>query len=324
MIQYNLKGGPVKQKGSVKGKVFFFIFVVLIVAAAAIFVINRSRKHAATPPEKIKKPEEPKKKTAISQKGKNKISHPIATPLDLKEKVRKAENALGQEKFKDAKKLADEAIAKLNEKSPEWEKAARVLSKANMALFNSDIPCKEKTLYTVQKGDFLQNIARKFNTTIAAIQKSNNMSPMDFTIHEGQTFCIYKGDWKIKVKKNDFKLYLYDGNKLFKLYDVGTGKQDRTPIGTFKITAKQANPTWYYKGKKYDFGSKENVLGTHWMTLHPTGKTNPGLKGYGIHGTWEPESIGKMSSNGCIRMKNEDVKELFSIVPLNTEVIIEN
>jgi lipoprotein-anchoring transpeptidase ErfK/SrfK len=237
--------------------------------------------------------------------------------------MRKAGNALAQEKFKDAKELAEAAILKLDKESDDWHKAAEILSKANTALFKSDIPCKDKILYTVKKGDALQTIARKFNTTVAAIQKSNNMGPMDFTIHDGQTLCIYKGDWKITVKKRKYKLYLYNGDKLFKFYVVGTGRQDRTPEGTFKIATKQANPTWYYKGKKYEFGTKENVLGTHWMSLRPTGETNPGLKGYGIHGTWEPESVGKMSSNGCIRMKNDEVKELFSIVPLNTEVIIE-
>jgi lipoprotein-anchoring transpeptidase ErfK/SrfK len=58
------------------------------------------------------------------------------------------------------------------------------------------------------------------------------------------------------------------------------------------------------------------------MSLKPVGKTNSNLSGYGIHGTHEPESTGRMSSNGCIRMKNKEVNELYSIVPRGTDVII--
>ena len=59
------------------------------------------------------------------------------------------------------------------------------------------------------------------------------------------------------------------------------------------------------------------------MKLKPTGATNLGLSGYGIHGTAYPDSIGKSESNGCIRMKNEIVEELFSIVPTGVNVTIE-
>ena len=58
------------------------------------------------------------------------------------------------------------------------------------------------------------------------------------------------------------------------------------------------------------------------MLLKPTEKSNKNLKGYGIHGTWDRESIGKARSNGCIRMLNEQVEELFRIIPLATPVEI--
>ncbi|HRR06885.1 MAG TPA: L,D-transpeptidase, partial [Victivallales bacterium] len=102
------------------------------------------------------------------------------------------------------------------------------------------------------------------------------------------------------------------------------GKQGRTPSGEFIITAKQKDPVWYIEGKAIPFGASENILGTRWLALTPAGTTDKNLKGYGIHGTWEPNSVGSATSNGCIRMKNEDVEELFSIIPLKTTVIIED
>ena len=115
---------------------------------------------------------------------------------------------------------------------------------------------------------------------------------------------------------------MYDGKNLFKVYKVGIGRQGRTPSGKFIIRTKQKEPIWYNEGKAIQYGSKENVLGTRWMALKPIGNTNQNLRGYGIHGTWQPETIGTRSSNGCIRMKNEEVNELFSILPYKTEVII--
>jgi lipoprotein-anchoring transpeptidase ErfK/SrfK len=53
---------------------------------------------------------------------------------------------------------------------------------------------------------------------------------------------------------------------------------------------------------------KNNPLGTRWIPIEGAGKD------YGIHGTWEPDSIGKESSKGCIRMRNEDVQWLFDLI----------
>ena len=63
------------------------------------------------------------------------------------------------------------------------------------------------------------------------------------------------------------------------------------------------------------FGDKENVLGTRWIRLVPNGKTSRQVSGLGIHGTWDPTSIGKAESNGCLRLLNKDVEELFAIIP---------
>ncbi|MFQ5787157.1 MAG: L,D-transpeptidase, partial [Thermodesulfobacteriota bacterium] len=69
----------------------------------------------------------------------------------------------------------------------------------------------------------------------------------------------------------------------------------------------------------YQFGDPKNVLGTRWIGF----EDKEGLYGYGIHGTTEPDSIGKEMSNGCIRLTNEDVEELFNYVKAKTKVVIQ-
>ncbi len=199
--------------------------------------------------------------------------------------------------------------------SPAWRKAAEIVSKVNTELINSDIPAPEKERYTVQSGDSLARIANKFGTTVEAIQRMNNIDPADSLIYPGMTLFLYIGDWSILVSKDNFLLVLYDGDELFKVYDVGIGRQDRTPVGTFVIHNKLREPDWTPPGKVIPYGDPDNVLGTRWLGVTPVGDTDPALTGYGIHGTWEPETVGTAASQGCIRMENEDVNELYDLIP---------
>jgi len=204
-----------------------------------------------------------------------------------------------------------------------WMEAADIISRVNTMLINSDAPCPEKVDYVIKEGDTLSKIAQQFRTTVEAIQRSNNLDSTSSRIYPGDVLHIYTGDWHIVVKRSRCLLLLYDGDELFKLYRVGIGRQDRTPLGVFRIYNKIREPAWTPPGKVIPYGDPRNVLGTRWLGLEPIEGTNPALKGYGIHGTWEPDSIGKAVSQGCIRMRNSDVEELFDIVPVGTRVVIE-
>jgi len=86
-----------------------------------------------------------------------------------------------------------------------------------------------------------------------------------------------------------------------------------SPSGEFKIVSRLSNPTYYHPHKVIPPG-KENPLGTRWMGLDK--------KGYGIHGTNQPGSIGKAASHGCVRMRRADLEELFSLVRVGDSVVI--
>ncbi|EFM12870.1 ErfK/YbiS/YcfS/YnhG family protein [Paenibacillus curdlanolyticus YK9] len=110
-------------------------------------------------------------------------------------------------------------------------------------------------------------------------------------------------NYRIIVDLSDRQLYLLDGDIVVNAYPVGIGKMlTRTPTGEFRIINKQENP-----------GGPFGVL---WMGL-----SKPH---YGIHGTNEPASIGKVVSHGCIRMYNNDVLALSALVPVGTRVTIRN
>ena len=107
--------------------------------------------------------------------------------------------------------------------------------------------------------------------------------------------------YSITVNVKEKHLYLIRDGKIFKSYPVAIGKiLTPTPKGTYKIINKAIYPG--------------GPFGARWMGLNK--------KGYGIHGTNNPSSIGKFVSHGCIRMYNKDVIELFNIVPVGTLVKI--
>lgn len=112
---------------------------------------------------------------------------------------------------------------------------------------------------------------------------------------------------------------LYSGDQAIKEYSVAIGKyENQTPIGDFKIRSKEINPTWIKPVKDGEESvtiesGPENPLGYRWMEFFDL---------YGIHGTNSPETIGKYVSNGCIRMQEKDVEEVYDLVPLGTPVHI--
>ena len=95
-------------------------------------------------------------------------------------------------------------------------------------------------------------------------------------------------------------------------FPVAVGADESpSPTGEFRIISRVANPTYYRPGTVIPSG-KDNPVGTRWMSL--------GFKGYGLHGTNHPESIGHAASHGCIRMRNHEVEELFELVHVGDEV----
>jgi len=118
----------------------------------------------------------------------------------------------------------------------------------------------------------------------------------------------------VLVSIPDRKLALFENGKVIRIYRVAVGNSSTpSPVGEFKIVNRVANPTYYHKGQVIAAG-KSNPVGTRWMGLS--------AKGYGIHGTNQPNSIGKAASTGCIRMSKKDLEELFAIMDVGDAVQI--
>lgn len=118
----------------------------------------------------------------------------------------------------------------------------------------------------------------------------------------------------VLVSLVDRKLAVIEDGVVIATFQVAVGADvTPSPTGEFKVVSRVENPTYYHPGNVIPAG-KNNPVGTRWLGLSQ--------KGYGIHGTNAPGSIGHAASHGCIRLRNSDVEKLFTMVQVGDTVKI--
>jgi lipoprotein-anchoring transpeptidase ErfK/SrfK len=125
-------------------------------------------------------------------------------------------------------------------------------------------------------------------------------------------------------------LYLVQADGTSMRYGIGVGRQGFSWNGDAQIKDKQEWPKWFppaemmardpYAAQFPDGmeGGLKNPLGSRALYLYQGDKDTL----YRLHGTNEPDSIGKAVSSGCIRLLNQDIIDLYQRVPLGTKVVV--
>ncbi len=234
-----------------------------------------------------------------------KINIPLATLLNQAKELEAKGNLL------DAKAIYQRLVSDFPN-SAEIMKWQKKLEELNLKLLFSPTITANSMLCEIKPGDTLNKIAKEFRTTVELIKKSNAFA--DDKILPGRKIKVWTALFSILVDKSQNTLILKTDEEIVKTYIVSTGLNNSTPVGNFKITNKLPNPTWFKAGAVVPAASPENILGSRWLGFD--------LAGYGIHGTTDPQSLGKQVTQGCVRMSNADVEELYTIVPVGTEVTI--
>ncbi|MCV9887430.1 L,D-transpeptidase family protein [Metabacillus halosaccharovorans] len=161
-------------------------------------------------------------------------------------------------------------------------------------------------IHTVQRGESLAVIAANYRTSIQQLIAVNRITNPNL-LFIGQKITIpglpdpNSIPYSIVISISLKRLTLLMNGQVMKQYPIAVGKMvTATPVGDFVIVNREPNPG--------------GPFGVMWLSLSKIH--------YGIHGTNNPASIGKAVSLGCIRMYNEDVVELASLVPNGTKVSI--
>ncbi|HWW15617.1 MAG TPA: L,D-transpeptidase [Candidatus Dormibacteraeota bacterium] len=110
----------------------------------------------------------------------------------------------------------------------------------------------------------------------------------------------------VLVSIADRRLAVIEDGNVLAYFPVAVGAAvSPSPTGEFEIVNRVTNPAYYHDGVVMEAGENSPV-GTRWIGLN--------LKGFGIHGTNAPRSIGRAASHGCIRLRNRDVERLFAML----------
>lgn len=177
--------------------------------------------------------------------------------------------------------------------------------------------------YKVQSGDSLARIAARFRKEGVLVEEGTlqvlNRIRNPKALQVGQQIKIPVDPIQTVVEKRSYLMAVYLGDVILRLYWVGHGAGDNTPLVEFRIADKLKEPQWYspVDGNVYPYGHPKNILGKYFVKFahdaHP---------GFGAHGTPMPETIGTMSSLGCIRMLDPDIEEFFLLIPRDSKVVV--
>lgn len=137
---------------------------------------------------------------------------------------------------------------------------------------------------------------------------------------------------EIHMDPNTFRLYLTLGGTSAVRYAVGVGRTGLYEPGSFVVGAKKEWPSWtptpdmierepdkYEQYKDGVPGGPDNPLGARALYLFQPGRGDTYLR---IHGTNSPRTIGSAVSNGCARLTNEFVVDLYDRTPMQTKVFL--
>jgi hypothetical protein len=185
--------------------------------------------------------------------------------------------------------------------------------------------------YTVKSGDHMSSIGNAHQVPFEFLLPLNRMTDAK-KLRYGQVLKVVNGPFHAVVTKSKFTLDVYLGSPggpdstYITTFNVGLGTDNSTPTGTWAIKNKVPGPAYFppegHPGPVLAPGDPKNPLGAFWMGLEGTDGQAVGQRSYGIHGTIDPTSIGKQSSMGCIRLKNEDVEVLYKMLMQGKSTVI--
>ncbi len=168
---------------------------------------------------------------------------------------------------------------------------------------------------------------KKLHVPTSFIMRINGISDA-CKIRAGQAIKLIKGPFHAIIDKSNFTMDVYLHRKglpkiYVKRFPVGIGKNGTTPAGMWKVElgSKMKYAPWNPPPgsghtRAIEWGQKDYPLGKmgYWIGLKGIDDATRNHTGYGIHGTDEPDSIGKAQSLGCIRLADDDIELVFAML----------
>jgi hypothetical protein len=185
--------------------------------------------------------------------------------------------------------------------------------------------------YVVKKGDSFARITNREKLAIdwRFIQRINQIAS-EKALRADMRLKLAHGPFDGEVIKADYRFNVYAGTGSERImvasFPCGVGTNDSTPVGTFKVRtgSKLIDPEWSNPrtGEKFKSNDPKNPIGERWIGLQGTTPETAKFTGYGIHGTVEPQSIGKQMSMGCVRLGDAEVQVVYELIGESSTIVI--
>lgn len=191
------------------------------------------------------------------------------------------------------------------------------------AVFPEDNLCSS---YKVRQGELLATIGKQHNVPYEILMQINNISNPK-ALRAAEMIKVIKGPFHARIYRSTFTMDLYLQDTYVRSFSVGLGKPGmETPTGRWRVepSRKLIKPTWTdHTGKTFEAEDPDYPLGSRWIGLEGIEGQAEGRVGFAIHGTKNPEEIGRAVSRGCIRLYDGDVILLYNLLtPGVSQVIV--
>jgi hypothetical protein len=162
--------------------------------------------------------------------------------------------------------------------------------------------------YVVQPGDTLQRVGELYNVPWQLLAKINGIPDPQY-LRTGDQLKVLRGPFDASISLHDFEMTLLLRGRYAGRFRIGIGQDQSTPEGEFVVREKVMNPAY----QTIPAGDPNNPLGGRWIDLGNQ---------IGIHGTNDPQSIGRADSRGCVRLSPTDIDDVFDILSVGSKVVI--
>lgn len=321
-----------KKQGS-KTIVFYVAAVIILAGAAAVFFYPFGKKKENQEIQPVQQPTTAGQQTPVKQEQvqpqqgqqqavgfgqvvseANNVAGPRVLAL-----LKDAEQCVSEGKIVAARNTLNDVLNMAMEDSLRQQVKQQLQALANDWLFSRTVQFGDNlcTNYKVESGDLLSGIAAKHKVPYKFLMKINNITS-EKSLRAGQIIKVVNGPFHAVAYLSSYTMDLYLQNIYVKSYKVGIGRVDKpTPIGLWraKVGGKLIKPVWTdpESGRTYKSDDPDYPLGSGWIALEGLDSRTQNISGIAIHGTKDEASIGTKSSQGCIRLYNGELTELYDM-----------
>ncbi|MDX1564466.1 MAG: L,D-transpeptidase family protein [Phycisphaeraceae bacterium] len=261
----------------------------------------------------------------VAKAAVKKTPPPVRTDAALTKQIDAGRMLMRNDQLVEARKQLNAALLSGKLSSADAASVRAELTKINNSLVFGTRVLKNDPhvlVHRVKAGEPIGNaVLRQYDVWWGFISMINKVQAN--RLQANQPLKIVRGPFHAIVHKRAFRLDLFLGehpDDPRRMYvasvPVGLGKDDSTPTGLFVVKNRQFNPPWTdpNTGRYYHADDPENPLGDYWVGLTGIDDSTRVLSGYGLHGTVEPQSIGRQASMGCVRMRDDDIGLVYSMM----------